>query len=52
MPVVARYYRGGGGATLMAVWSKALPMTASYLSVLPGSEYQPGQVRKLPVTLD
>ena len=27
---------GGGGSVLMAVWSKALPLTASCLSPLPG----------------
>ena len=34
----------------MAVWSKALPLTASYLSTLSGFESQSGQVKKLPVT--
>ena len=41
------------GPALMAVWSKALPLTAvaSCLSPLPGFESRPGHVRKLPVTL-
>ena len=34
----------------MAVWSKALPLIAVYLSPLHQFESQPGQVRKLPVT--
>ena len=34
----------------MAVWSEVSPMTASHLSPLPGFEYRPRQVRKLPVT--
>ena len=38
------------GTTLMAVWFKALPLTASCLSPLPGFESWPGYVRKLPVT--
>ena len=38
------------GPALMAVWSKALPLTASYLSPLPGFESRPERVRKLPVT--
>ena len=36
--------------TLIAVWSKALPMMASYLSQLPWLESHPWHVRKLPVT--
>ena len=36
--------------TSMAVWSKALPLTASSLSPLPGFEFRPGHVRKLSVT--
>ena len=32
------------GPALMAVWSKALPLTASCLSPLPGFESLPGQV--------
>ena len=32
------------------MWSKVLPLTASYLSPLPGLESQLEQVRKLPVT--
>ena len=36
----------------MAVWPKASPLTAGYLSPLPGSKSQPGYVRKLPVTCD
>ena len=32
------------------MWSKALPLTASCLSPMPGFESLPGQVRKLPVT--
>ena len=35
---------------MMAVYSKALPLTASCLSTLPGFESHPGHVRKLPVT--
>ena len=38
------------GPALMAVWSKAPPLTARCLSPLPGFEYRPGHVRKLPVT--
>ena len=34
----------------MAVWSKALPLTASCLSPLPGFESKSGCVRRLPVT--
>ena len=34
----------------MAVWSKALPLTDSYLSPLSGFIYCLGHVRKLPVT--
>ena len=34
----------------MAVWSKALLLTACYLSPLPRFESPPGHVRKLPVT--
>ena len=34
----------------MAVWSKALPLTANCPSPLPGLECWPGHVRKLPVT--
>ena len=33
----------------MAVWSKT-PLTASYLYPLSGFEFQPGYVRKFPVT--
>ena len=36
---------------LMAVWSRALTLTASCLSPLSGFEYRPGHVRKLPVIL-
>ena len=32
------------------VWSKAMPLTASCLSPLPGFESQPGHVRKNSVT--
>ena len=35
---------------LMAVWSKALPLTASCLSPFFGFESNPGHVRKLAVT--
>ena len=38
------------GPTLMAGWTKALPLTASCLLPLPGFESQPGHVRKLPGT--
>ena len=34
----------------MTVWSRALPLTASCLSPLPGFESWPEHVRKLPVT--
>ena len=34
----------------MAVWSKVLLLTASYLSPLPGFKPLPGHVGKLPVT--
>ena len=34
----------------MVVWSKAMPLTASCLSPLPGFEPQPGHVRKNSVT--
>ena len=34
---------------MMAVWSKALPLTASCLSPLFGFESHTGHVRKLPV---
>ena len=34
----------------MAEWSKALPLTAHFLSPLPVLESWPGHVRKLPVT--
>ena len=34
----------------MNVWSKALPLTASCPSPLSGFEYNPGHIRKLPVT--
>ena len=34
----------------MAVWSKVLPLTASYLSPLSGFESHPRHVVKLPVT--
>ena len=34
----------------MAVWSKALPLTSSCLSPLPGSEYCLGHERIMPVT--
>ena len=37
----------GLGPALMAVWSKALPLTASCLS---GFKFWPGYVRRLPVT--
>ena len=35
----------------MAVWSKALPLTASCLSPLSGFVSLPGHARKLPVTV-
>ena len=38
------------GPTLMAELSKALPLTASYLSPLPEFESRPGHFRKLTVT--
>ena len=38
------------GPALMAVWSKAPPLTARCLSPLPRFEYWPGHVRKLPVS--
>ena len=38
------------GPALVAVWSKALPLTASCLSPLPQFKSRPGNVRKLPVT--
>ena len=38
------------GPALMALWSKALPLTSSFLSSLPGSESQQRHVRKFPVT--
>ena len=38
------------GPVLVALWSKALPQTASCLSALPGFEFRPGHVRKLLVT--
>ena len=38
------------GPALMAVWSKALPLAANYLSPLHGFESRPRHVRKLPVT--
>ena len=34
----------------MAVWSTVLPLPASCFSPMPGFEYRPGDVRKLPVT--
>ena len=37
------------GPAPMSVWSKALPLTASWLSTLPGFKSCPGYVRKLPV---
>ena len=39
-----------GGPALMAMWFKALPLTASCLSPLPRFESHPGQVIRLPVT--
>ena len=41
---------GNIGPALTAVWSKALPLTASCLSLLSGFESHPGHVRQLPVT--
>ena len=38
------------GPVLMALRSKALPLTASCLSQPPGFKSQPGHVRELPVT--
>ena len=35
----------------MAIWTKALPMTASYLSPLSGFRSNPGYGMKLPVGL-
>ena len=35
---------------MMALWSKAPPLSACCLSPLPGLESRPGHVRKLPVT--
>ena len=40
----------GAGPALMAMWYKALPLTASCLPLLSGFKSQPGYVRKLPVT--
>ena len=40
------------GPAQMAVWPKALPLTASCLSPLYGFESHPGLVRELPVTWD
>ena len=40
----------GLGLLLTTVWSKALPLTASCLSPLPGIESLPGYVGNLPVT--
>ena len=37
-------------SALMAVWPKALPLTASCLSFPPGFETDPGHVQKWPVT--
>ena len=34
----------------MALWSEALPLTASYISPLPGFDYLLGHVRKKSVT--
>ena len=39
------------GPALMAVWSKAPPLTARCLSPLPGFKSRPGYLRKLLVTL-
>ena len=36
--------------SLMALWSMALPLTASCLSPVPRFDIHPGYVRKLPVT--
>ena len=38
------------GPALMAVWSKAPPLTARCLSPLLGFKSRPGHVRRLPVT--
>ena len=43
-------FLGNWGPALTAVWSKAPPLTARCLSPLPGFEYRPGHVKKLPVT--
>ena len=39
------------GPALMAVWSKALPLTASCLSPLSGFKSHRRRVKKLPMTL-
>ena len=41
---------GYDGHALMAVWSRALPLTANCLSPLPVFESHPEHVGKLPVT--
>ena len=38
------------GACPDGEWPNALPLTASWLPLLPGFESRPGPVRKLPVT--
>ena len=46
IPLPLPLLRENGSFALMAVWSKALPLTASYLSPLTGFESLPEHVSK------
>ena len=49
-PTITRAPIGRACLYIMAMWPKALPMTARRLSPLSGFEFHLGHVRKMPVT--